>query len=216
MADDGASCLIEPMTLDGVPTGVLAIDWGEEPVALDSHLDHVVPLLALEGALALQRAATLARLERVARTDDLTGLANRRAFDEHFDREIARANRAGTPLAIAILDLDHFKDFNDEHGHPAGDRLLKQVASNWALVVRATDILARYGGEEFALLLPGIEPEEAMATLERLRIEMPAHQRVSAGLVSWQEGEGVAEAMIRADRALYAAKAQGRDRVVAS
>jgi diguanylate cyclase (GGDEF)-like protein len=210
---EGRSCLLEPMVLDGVPTGVLAIDWGDTPVALDPQLDQVVALLALEGALALQRAATLSRLERVARTDDLTGLANRRAFDEHFDREIARATRSGTTLAIALLDLDHFKDFNDEHGHPAGDRLLKQVAANWALTVRATDILARYGGEEFALLLPGIAAEEAHATLERLRTEMPATQRVSAGLVFWTPGEQGPEALARADKALYDAKAQGRDRV---
>ncbi|CAN5545331.1 hypothetical protein BH10ACT11_BH10ACT11_01080 [soil metagenome] len=208
-----STCLFEPMILDGVPGGVLAIDWGEVPWVLDSQLDQVVALLALEGGLALRRAETLSRLERVARTDELTGLANRRSLDEHFEREIARAMRSGTPLAVALLDLDHFKDFNDEHGHPAGDRLLKEIASSWARVVRATDILARYGGEEFALLIPGIVPEEAEATLERLRSEVPAHQRVSAGLVFWKPGEGPDEVMARADRALYEAKARGRDRV---
>lgn len=213
--EDGAksSSLVEPMIIDGVTAGVLAIDWGEEPLVLNTQLDQVIGLLALEGGLALRQAEMLARLERVARTDDLTGLANRRAFDEHLGREIARATRSGASLAIAVLDLDHFKDYNDAYGHPAGDRLLKEVASNWALAVRATDILARYGGEEFALVLPAVAPEDAQATLERLRSEMPADQRVSAGLVFWGAGEDAAKVLARADQALYHAKARGRDRV---
>jgi diguanylate cyclase (GGDEF)-like protein len=154
------------------------------------------------------------RLERVARTDDLTGLANRRAWDEHLAREVARAKRTGGSLAIALLDLDHFKNYNDVNGHPAGDRLLKQVAAGWSGAIRATDILARYGGEEFAVALPGATEEEARATLERMREVMPEEQRVSAGLVFWDGDEGEVGLVGRADRALYAAKAAGRDRVL--
>ena len=208
------STLLQPLILDAVTVGVLAIEWPEKVDEPSEELSQVIGLLSLEGALALERAATLARLERVARTDDLTGLANRRAWDEHLSREIARATRTGTSLAVALLDLDHFKLYNDIHGHPAGDRLLKQVASGWTRAIRATDILARYGGEEFAVALPGATEEEAMATLERMRDEMPAEQRVSAGLVFWDGAEGENGLIGRADRALYAAKAAGRDRVL--
>jgi diguanylate cyclase (GGDEF)-like protein len=206
--------LLQPLILDDVTVGVLAVAWDGAHAEPSEELSQVIRLLSLEGALALQRASTLARLERVARTDDLTGLANRRAWDEHLSREVARASRTGGSLAIALLDLDHFKDYNDIHGHPAGDRLLKQVAAGWARAIRATDILARYGGEEFAVALPGVAEEEAMATLERMRDEMPQNQRVSAGLVFWDREESEIALVGRADRALYAAKAAGRDRVL--
>ncbi len=204
----------QPLILDDVTVGVLAIEWPGLVAEPSAELEQVIALLSLEGALALERASTLARLERVARTDDLTGLANRRAWDEHISREIARAKRTGSSLAIALLDLDHFKRYNDIHGHPAGDRLLKHVASGWTRAIRATDILARYGGEEFAVALPGTSEEEARATLERMRDEMPEDQRVSAGLVFWNGDEGEVALVGRADRALYAAKAAGRDRVL--
>ena len=206
--------LLQPLILDDVTVAVLAIAWTGEHAEPSEELSQVIELLSLEGALALQRASTLARLERVARTDDLTGLANRRAWDEHLSREIARTERTGGSLAVALLDLDHFKDYNDIHGHPAGDRLLKQVAAGWARAIRATDIIARYGGEEFAVALPGATKEEAMATLERMRGEMPEDQRVSAGLVFWDGEENEVALVGRADRALYAAKAAGRDRVL--
>jgi diguanylate cyclase (GGDEF)-like protein len=206
--------LLQPLILDTAIVGVLAIAWDSDHDEPSEELRQMIRLLSLEGALALERAETLARLERVARTDDLTGLANRRAWDEHLSREIARATRNGTPLAIALLDLDHFKQYNDVHGHPAGDRLLKQVAAGWGRAIRATDILARYGGEEFAVALPGTTQEEAVSTLERMRDEMPEEQRVSAGLVFWDGSEDEVTLVNRADRALYAAKAAGRDRVL--
>jgi diguanylate cyclase (GGDEF)-like protein len=212
-SSDGAS-LLQPVVLDRIPVGVLAIEWHDQVGPPTEELSQVIALLALEGALALQHAATLARLERVARTDDLTGLANRRAWDEHVRREIARAKRNRASLAVALLDLDRFKRFNDRHGHPAGDRLLKQVGASWARAIRATDILARYGGEEFALALPGATPEDAMATLERMRADMPDDQKVSAGLVFWDGTEDEIGMIARADRALYAAKDAGRDRVL--
>jgi diguanylate cyclase (GGDEF)-like protein len=207
--------LYEPLVLDEVTVGVLAVHWpADHPSLAVEELSQVMDLLALEGSLALQRAETLARLERVARTDDLTGLANRRAWDEHLEREIAWAKRSGTPLAVGILDLDHFKQFNDRHGHPAGDRMLKAVSASWERAIRATDILARYGGEEFALVMPATEADEALAILERLRSAMPTGQRVSAGLVCWDGSEDEAAIVGRADAALYAAKAAGRDRVL--
>jgi diguanylate cyclase (GGDEF)-like protein len=207
--------LFEPLILDELTVGVLAVRWpADRPSLSVDELKQVMDLLALEGSLALQRAETLARLEHVARTDDLTGLANRRAWDEHLRREIEWAKRSRSPLAVAILDLDHFKEFNDRNGHPAGDRFLKAVSARWEQAIRATDILARYGGEEFALVMPATQPDEAIAILERLRSAMPEGQLVSAGLVFWDGSEDDAAIVGRADAALYAAKAAGRDRVL--
>jgi diguanylate cyclase (GGDEF)-like protein len=115
---------------------------------------------------------------------------------------------------VALLDLDLFKAFNDEFGHQAGDRLLKQAAAAWSSELRATDLVARYGGEEFALALPGMGPDEAGEVLERLRRATPEGQSCSAGAVWWDGEESGAELIGRADDALYAAKRAGRDRSV--
>src|SRR5918999_762202 len=174
------------------------------------------PAPSVAAAIAMERAKTLSRLERVAAREELTGLDNRRSWDEHLKREVERARRSGSPLTVALLDLDHFKRYNDRFGHQAGDRLLKEVASNWQRVLRATDILARYGGEEFALALPGASLEEAMELLERLRAATPQDERVSAGVVEWGGRESGHELVSRADQALYGAKRGGRDRVVSA
>ena len=118
-------------------------------------------VISAEAAVAIERAALLDRLERMARTDELTGLTNRRAWDLELARELVRADRDDAPLAIAMLDLDRFKDYNDRLGHQAGDRLLKEAAGAWRGVLRETDLLARYGGEEFAIALPGCDRETA-------------------------------------------------------
>jgi diguanylate cyclase (GGDEF)-like protein len=164
--------------------------------------------------IAHERAELMATLAEVARTDDLTGLPNRRAWDEALDRELARAKRDGTPLAVGLADLDRFKHYNDDFGHQAGDRLLKQIGSSWGAQLRATDVLARYGGEEFALAFPGCDADAATALVERLRSSTPQGQTCSVGLVIW-DGNETAEALFgRADRALYEAKDAGRDRVI--
>ena len=211
---EAGSAFFQPVVHDGVPMGVLAVYWVRARLALDEDTEQVISLLGAESAIAIERASMLARLERVARTDDLTGLANRRAWDEHLVRELARAERTDAPLALAILDLDHFKDYNDQHGHLAGDRVLKEVAARWVGLLRETDILARYGGEEFALALPGADAEEARATVERLREATPMAQTVSAGVALWDGGESGTELVARADEALYAAKRGGRDCMV--
>ena len=163
-------------------------------VALGAFLiDSLVRPCARHGArrsaaLAHERADLLATLAEVARTDDLTGLSNRRAWDEALERELSRARRDGTPLCIGLADLDQFKVYNDDHGHQAGDRLLKQIAASWAAELRATDVLARYGGEEFALALPGCDLNDANILVERLRAATPEAQTCSVGLVRW-DGE---------------------------
>jgi diguanylate cyclase (GGDEF)-like protein len=150
----------------------------------------------------------------VARTDDLTGLLNRRAWEEQLPREMARARRQSDPLCVAMLDLDFFKNYNDERGHQAGDRLLKQSAAAWVNELRASDTLARYGGEEFTVALPGCTLVNAKDIVERLRAAMPGGQTVSAGVACWNGRESAEELVGRADAALYEAKRSGRDRLV--
>jgi diguanylate cyclase (GGDEF)-like protein len=161
--------------------------------------------------LLVQVGALYREVERLARTDGLTGVANRRAWDDELPRELARAARSGQQLCVALLDLDHFKAYNDRHGHQAGDRLLKAAAAAWQGRLRKTDLLARYGGEEFAVLLPDCGLPNAMEIAERLRTAQP-EITCSLGVAAWNGREDVTELVARADRALYAAKAAGRDR----
>jgi diguanylate cyclase (GGDEF)-like protein len=153
-------------------------------------------------------------LAALARHDGLTGMPNRRAWDGELPVAMDRARRDGVPLSVALLDLDHFKRFNDQHGHQAGDRLLKSATAAWRAMLRTTDLLCRYGGEEFSVLLPGATTEEAAEVLERLRAVTPQEQTFSAGLACWDGQEISEELVARADRALYAAKAAGRDHVI--
>ena len=208
------SCLYQPVQRDGRSVGVLMVAWSRSAARLSGRLANVLTLLAAEAAVAIERADLLARLETIARTDDLTGLANRRAWEELLPTELARASRDGSPMCVAMLDLDRFKAYNDEHGHQAGDRLLKAAAGAWRGSLRATDVLARYGGEEFVAVLPNCDLEDALVLLARLRKETPERQTVSAGLASW-DGEEAPEALVaRADAALYEAKNGGRNQVV--
>jgi diguanylate cyclase (GGDEF)-like protein len=156
------------------------------------------------------------QLRDVARTDALTGLPNRRAWEEELPLELSRARRAGRPLCVAILDLDHFKAFNDNCGHQAGDRLLKETASAWRVQLRDVDFLARYGGEEFGLLLPNCSVEDACEVVERVRAAITEGQTCSAGVASWDGSEPPEALLRRADEALYQAKDRGRDRAVTS
>ena len=151
------------------------------------------------------------RLERLASTDDLTGLPNRRQWEEQLPRELGRSLRYSEPVCIAMLDLDHFKDYSDTHGHPAGDRLLKEVASVWRALIRPYDLVARYGGEEFSLILVGCELEEAERIIERLRTATPSGVSCSVGMAWWDGEESPAGLVRRADEALYEAKHCGRD-----
>jgi diguanylate cyclase (GGDEF)-like protein len=153
-------------------------------------------------------------LESLALTDQLTGLPNRREWERQLPQEIARARRLGTPLCIAMLDLDHFKRYNDERGHQAGDELLRNASMAWLAQLRETDLLARYGGEEFAIALPAADVAHAEEALERLRGSTPDGQTASAGIACWNGTESPHELVARADEALYEAKRTGRDKTV--
>ena len=161
-----------------------------------------------------EREGLIARARHLARSDDLTGLPNRRRWHEELDREMARARRSGAPLCVAMVDLDEFKEYNDTHGHLAGDDLLARTGAAWAQAVRATDMLARYGGDEFSVILPECPLDEAKVVVERLCGATPHPVTCSAG-IACSNGTEPAEGLVRrADDALYQAKRGGRDSIV--
>jgi diguanylate cyclase (GGDEF)-like protein len=215
LARSGArSVLYHPIADAGGVRGVLAIAWTERREAIEDSDMMMIGVLVGEAALAMQRADLLGRLDELTRTDELTGLPNRRAWDELLREELASAERLDRPLSVAMLDLDHFKAYNDRHGHLAGDRLLRAAAAAWSGSLRGTDVLARWGGEEFALLLPDCDAAGATALIERLRGTLPDDVTFSAGVATSGGGAEPRALMDAADRALYRAKAEGRDRVV--
>ncbi len=165
--------------------------------------------------LVRQRERLQSQLGTMARTDALTELPNRRAWDEALHRELAMAGRTGTPVCVALLDLDRFKEFNDLNGHPAGDSHLKDAAMLWRARLRTADLIARYGGEEFAVLLTATDAHQSQNIIESLRECVPSGETVSAGIAQWDGVESGAELLVRADRALYEAKRNGRNRTVA-
>jgi diguanylate cyclase (GGDEF)-like protein len=207
------SMLFEPIIRSGAPIGVLSVGWAHHVSEVDEQTTQAVALLAVEAAVAIERADFLARLSDLAETDELTGLPNRRSWDHTIRRAVGYATRTRRPLCVAIIDLDHFKRYNDRHGHQAGDRLLKSAAAAWRTALRKTDTLSRYGGEEFAVVLPGCSSEEAEVVLERLRGLTPEGQTCSVGLAEWS-GESDADLVARADAALYEAKRAGRDALI--
>lgn len=189
----------------------------------------------IDGVVAISRDMTAQKdlqdkLAALATSDGLTGLANRRHFDERLAEEWARAKRDGTPLSLLLIDVDHFKKFNDQYGHQAGDACLRSLARTLvAEVRRPADLSARYGGEEFALLLPNTEPDGCEQVGERIRkalcdlgmlhaLNLPSKLvTVSLGGATNVPAEGASDCtalVAAADRALYAAKDKGRDRLV--
>lgn len=160
-----------------------------------------------------RRHAELEHLTEVANQDPLTGLANRREWDARLSGAMARCAATGEALSLVLIDLDHFKRFNDTYGHPAGDRHLQAVAGLLKDTVRRhSDLVVRLGGEEFALLLVGSSATDASRVVDRVRPRVPERQTLSAGVAQWNGTETAAELVARADLALYEAKAAGRDR----
>jgi diguanylate cyclase (GGDEF)-like protein len=156
------------------------------------------------------------QVRELSRTDELTGLPNRRAWNDELPRALEHARRDGTPVTVALLDLDHFKRFNDSYGHPAGDRLLKEASAAWHGALRQVDTIARWGGEEFIVLLPGAGVEEAGEVIARALALTPLGQTFSAGVAQWDGAETSDAVIQRADAALYEAKAAGRNRIAAA
>ena len=219
---DAGNLLIAPLNSENRAFGVVVLEHSlRKGSRVERRVMTMVERFVAHASLALENAFLLAQLRRSASTDGLTGIANRRNFDVTLDRVLARAVASFEPVSLVLLDIDHFKRLNDEHGHQVGDDVLRQVAALLSEHARPMDLPARYGGEEFAVVLPECEPAEAEAVAERLRqaiagagLSVPI--TVSAGVASFPGHGATAESLIRsADDALYRAKAQGRNRVVA-
>ena len=161
--------------------------------------------------LDAERERLMAVANGLARTDPLTGLPNRRVWNDRIADELHRAKRSNDALTIALIDLDGFKMLNDTRGHAAGDKLLQTVAAAWQKQLRDIDLLVRGGGDEFWLLFPACPPGLEHAVLQRMRTAMPPGQTFSAGTATWDGTEGATELLARADRALYEDKLGGRD-----
>jgi two-component system cell cycle response regulator len=191
--------------------------WMGQPVPLKEGNGWMDVYRDVTSEVDLSRA-----LADAANTDHMTRLLNRRGGEQAIGREVARATRDKTPLAFALLDVDHFKKVNDVHGHAVGDRVLSEIAAVVTGTVRAYDLAIRWGGEEILLALPGADPADARVVVERVRLHVETHRALnlppvtlSAGVDELRPGEpDCRSAIARADQKLYQAKAAGRNRIV--
>jgi diguanylate cyclase (GGDEF)-like protein len=225
LTDTQACGACVPLTSQGSVLGLLHVGTRHdtqlsdmERAAVEAVAEHLAVVLYSLGLRESLRVQSL--------RDPLTGLYNRRYLEESLPREMERCERRGRPLSVLMLDVDHFKRFNDEHGHGAGDALLTRIGQVLAAVTRGEDIACRYGGEEFTILMPEANPAQALARAEQIREAVAnatvSYMRRELGPVSVSIGvnqlrpgmESVETLMSGADRALYVAKAQGRNRVV--
>ncbi len=210
-----------PMVIEERVIGVLVFTSDRED-AFSSYDRHVLTIMCNQVATSIAQAQVHAQMSQLAMTDGLTGLLNHRRFCDRLAEEFVRSARHPEPFSLLLMDVDHFKRVNDEHGHPAGDAVLKMVSETLMRQVRKIDVVARYGGEEFAVLLPRSDANQAFLTAERIR------KAVESGSVPWQDKAigatisiGIAEhpndatdevALIAsADRALYGSKHAGRN-----
>jgi len=196
-------------------------------IALVCALSPVLAIIVLIPLVFLQRGLMHRQLSAAARMDSKTALLNALTFEREANAEIARAKRTHSPLALMLVDIDHFKVINDQHGHLAGDKVLRAFAGAMSAQLRDYDLLARFGGDEFALLLPQTDTEEALHTASRLRrrlgeLSISSGSTVIGATVSvgvahlCSVEQDVTELLAAADLALYRAKARGRDRVEAA
>ena len=225
------SCALLPLLRHGELIGSLNMGSADPARFISGSGTDFLERLAAVLAISLENCTNHQRLKRIGLTDPLTGINNRRYFDQRMLEEVARAQRAQTPLACMFLDLDHFKQINDRHGHQTGDRVLQELALLFSTELRQSDILCRYGGEEFVVLLPGTTLKECQEIAERLRQGVERHHfrrqttpalrlSVSIGIAALQAVHGEshetqADALLAsADKAVYEAKSAGRNRVM--
>lgn len=218
------SFLGAPVVFRDQVIGLIALyNSGER--AFTEENSQVAELFSSQVAIAMDNSRRVELMEKQAVTDELTGLYNRRAFAHAGEREVGRARRYQRPLALIFFDIDHFKDVNDSHGHLIGDHVLRVLTELVTRTTRATDIVCRYGGEEFIVLMPEADRDEAMAMAERLRQEISRMTIVTVGgtlsltvslgvaALRRDEEESLEGLIARADRAMYQAKAVGRNTV---
>jgi diguanylate cyclase (GGDEF)-like protein len=220
---EAGNLIVVPLQAEGRPLGAIVLE--QSPLEGNKISRRVVSGLersASYAALALRNAWLLEQVQRLAATDGLTKIANRRTFESTLEREVARATRSAEHLSLVMIDIDHFKRLNDEHGHQSGDEVLRNVAAALSCECRDFDTPARYGGEEFAIVLPGCGPDEALLIAERLRRAVAAAPGVvpitaSAGVATYPGHAGDADTLVRAaDDALYESKRAGRNRTTVS
>ena len=211
-----------PLVVQGELIGVLNLSHGR-PKAFNEDQLRLLTLIAGQAAATIQRLLLYSDMRRLAITDDLTNIYNRRHFLERMQSEIDRARRYGTPFSVMFIDIDNFKDLNDSYGHQVGDKILAELATilkHWA---RSSDIVARYGGEEFVVLLPMTDKPRSVTAAERLRTRVQRHTfyrrkklTVSVGVASFPgDGDTADQLLGRVDEALYMAKKTGRNRACA-
>jgi diguanylate cyclase len=209
------------------PPHIEAIQFGFCLILMTAMSALAVSMGRLRAKLRQRQAElqqALAKIHHLATRDDLTGLVNRRHLTELLDAERVRQKHHGLPLSLVLMDLDHFKPINDNHGHAAGDRVLKIFADAAQAALRDTDVLGRWGGEEFLLMLPATPQAQALQCVDRLRAGLAAapfdavapglRLTFSAGLSTCADGEALQAAIERADKAMYQAKLSGRDSTV--
>ncbi len=213
------NAIVVPLHADRA-LGALVVEHGaRHGLRVERRVVSMLERFCSHASLVLSNVTLLMQIRDQATTDMLTGLANRRALEEALGRACAHAAREHEPLSLAMVDIDHFKAFNDAHGHQLGDRVLQLVGKTLGQHTRASDVAARYGGEEFCVLMPGIGSEAAAETAVRLCAVIAEASgelsvTASSGVASLPVG-GTAEALVAAaDEALYAAKRAGRNRVV--
>jgi len=217
------SMISAPLMSENKVIGILRMDSPGEKAYTQDDL-RLLDILSDIGALAVQNSYLYARTQELAIKDSLTGLAVRRHFTDRLKEEMKRSAGKGTGLAVLMLDIDRFKDYNDRYGHLSGDLVLKHLSSILNASVKEGDVVARYGGEEFVILMPGRTRDEALAEAESIRKAIKdsplklrrqdANITVSVGVASYPEDAALEEDLVRAaDDRLYKAKAGGRDRV---
>jgi diguanylate cyclase (GGDEF)-like protein len=221
-----SSCISAPLLIDGVAHGVINVNNKSSRDEFDANDLKLLEAIAGHAAAALGNARRFEEMLERAQRDSLTGLANYGHFWSSLDTEMKRSNRHDRPLSVALCDVDHFKRFNDRHGHLAGDKALSAVADAIADGSRAHDVVARYGGEEFAVILPETGRDGASAFAEKIRAMVETSDlglsggsevTVSVGVATFPEDGATASDLVQsADRALYQAKALGRNRVCQS
>jgi diguanylate cyclase (GGDEF)-like protein len=185
---------------------------GEAVTVPEEGAGEIKVLAASFNAMATELKQREQQLEGLSRIDPLTGVANRRAFEDELPRALAAAQRTQVPMSLLMIDLDRFKAYNDGRGHIAGDSFLKEVTARWQQELRLSDTLARFGGEEFAVILPNCTLDDAFGLAERLRRVVPDEQSCSIGVATCADTDSSSEFTARADAALMTAKRHGRDR----
>jgi diguanylate cyclase (GGDEF)-like protein/PAS domain S-box-containing protein len=211
--------IITPLIAEGRPVGAIALEFGGNRSRVPRHTVNMITQFAFHAAMVLRNAWLMSEVHKMAHTDALTGVANRRAFEETLMKEIAIATRDRDQVTLVLVDVDHFKDFNDTFGHRSGDEVLQSVGAALGGCTGEFDMVARYGGEEFAIILPSCSAEASGLAAERLReavsgIDAPCKITASAGVATFPHDATDVDSLIRAaDQALYTSKACGRDQV---